>query len=224
MNDGTQDANIVAYPPNVVRRGDALFTVNAVPGATVYGERLVDIDGVEHRQWNPMRSKLAALLLLGGLQLPLRRDSNVLYLGAASGTTSSHVSDICSDGIVYCVEVSQRSFRDLVGLCEVRSNMIPIMADASLPEGFDSMIDRVDLVYQDIAQRAQTEIFLANMRHFDAPSGILMLKSRSVDVNRDPGKVFADVKAKLSAEGLRVTDAVVLERYSKDHAAFVVEV
>lgn len=224
MNDGTPGADGAAYPPNVVRRGDALFTVNAVPGATVYGERLVDIDGVEHRQWNPMRSKLAALLLLGCKELQLKRDSSVLYLGAASGTTASHVSDICSDGIVYCVEVSQRSFRDLVGLCEARSNMIPIMADASLPEGFDSMIDKADFVYQDIAQRAQTEIFLTNMRHFEAPSGILMLKSRSVDVNCDPRKVFAEVKGKLSAGGLCVMDAVALERYSKDHAAFVVEV
>jgi len=223
MSDGRLTSSNTGPLPNVVRHGDSLFTANAVPGATVYGERLVDIDGIEHRQWNPMRSKLAALLLLCERELPLKRDSRVLYLGSASGTTASHVSDICSEGIVYCVEVSQRSFRDLVGLCEVRSNMIPIMADASLPEGFDSMVERVDFVYQDIAQRQQTDIFLTNMRHFEAPAGVLMLKSRSVDVNRDPRRVFAEVKGKLSAEGLHVVEAVELERYSKDHAAFVVE-
>ncbi len=212
------------YPPNVTRRGDGLFTVNAVPSVAVYGERLVDIESVEHRQWNPMRSKLAAMLLLGGRVPKLGRDSSVLYLGAASGTTASHVSDICSEGIVYCVEVSQRSFRDLVGLCEARSNMIPILADASLPEGFDSMIDKVDLVYQDIAQRSQTEIFIMNMRHFGAASGVLMLKSRSIDVNRDPKRVFADVRSKLIARGLHVSETVALERYSRDHSAFVVEV
>lgn len=224
MNLRRPETAITSSVPNVVRREEALFTVNAVPGVEVYGEQLVDIDGVEHRRWNPMRSKLAALMLLGCGEVPLRRDSNVLYLGAASGTTASHVSDICADGVVYCVEVSQRSFRDLVRLCETRSNMIPILADASGPEAYGTMADRVDLVYQDIAQRQQADIFLRNMRHFDAHDGILMLKSRSIDVNKEPKRVFAEVRAKLSAEGARVREIVEIGRYSKDHAAFVVEV
>ena len=224
MSGRSREHPSVALPPSVVRRGEALFTANAVPGTAVYGEDLVDIDGVEHRRWNPMRSKLAALLLLARKELKLTQDSRVLYLGAASGTTASHVSDICTGGIVYCVEVSQRSFRDLVRLCEQRSNMIPIIADATRPEGFEGLVEGVDFVYQDIAQRLQADIFVRNLRHFGARSGVLMLKSRSVDVNRAPERVFSEVRAKLAAQGVRVTEIVALERYSKDHAAFIVEV
>ncbi|MGD9962612.1 MAG: fibrillarin-like rRNA/tRNA 2'-O-methyltransferase, partial [Thermoplasmata archaeon] len=120
--------------PNVYTTGRTLMTVNAARDRNVYGERLVEFGGVQYRSWDPMRSKLAALMLAGGRDLGLDRSSRVLYLGAASGTTASHVSDVASSGIVYCVEISPRSFRDLVGVCESRGNMIPIMADASRPE------------------------------------------------------------------------------------------
>jgi len=152
----------------------------------------------------------------------LDRTTRVLYLGAASGTTASHVSDIASSGLVYCVEVSQRSFRDLVGVCESRRNMIPIMADASRPEDYSHMVEGVDLVYQDIAQRDQAEIFVRNMRHFEAPRGILMLKSRSVDVNREPADVYSEVRRELVSKGLVVREVVDISRHSADHAAFVV--
>lgn len=208
--------------PNVYTTGRTLMTVNAAPGVNVYGERLVEFQGTQYRSWDPMRSKLAALMLLGGRGLGLDRSSRVLYLGAASGTTASHVSDVASSGIVYCVEVSQRSFRDLVGVCESRRNMIPIMADASMPEGYSHMVEGVDLVYQDIAQRDQAEIFVRNMRHFEADRGILMLKSRSVDVNREPAAVYADAKKELASKGLRVREVVDISQYAKDHAAFVV--
>ena len=224
MSRGPVDAELNSAPSGVVRRGDAVFTANAAPGLAVYGEELVDFGGVEHRRWDPKRSKLAAMVLLGREELRLRRDSRVLYLGAASGTTASHVSDICVEGMVYCVEVSQRSFRDLVRLCEARPNMIPILADASRPEAYAQIVEAADIVYQDIAQRLQVDIFVRNMRFFEASSGVLMLKSRSIDVNKDPRKVFADVRAKLSAEGMRVIEFVELEPYAKDHAAFVLEV
>lgn len=212
----------VGGAPNVYTTGRTLMTVNAAPGVNVYGERLVEFAGVQYRSWDPLRSKLAALILLGGRDLGLDRPSRVLYLGAASGTTASHVSDIASSGMVYCVEVSQRSFRDLVGVCESRRNMIPIMADASAPEGYSHMVEGVDLVYQDIAQRDQAEMFVRNMRHFDVERGILMLKSRSVDVNREPGDVYAETRRELASKGLRVREAVDISQYAKDHAAFVV--
>ena len=37
-----------------------LYTVSAAPGKRVYGERTPVIDGVEYREWSPMRSKLSA--------------------------------------------------------------------------------------------------------------------------------------------------------------------
>ncbi len=208
--------------PNVYTTGRTLMTVNAARDKNVYGERLVEFGEVQYRSWDPMRSKLAAAILLGVRDLGLDRSSRVLYLGAASGTTASHVSDIASSGIVYCVEVSPRSFRDLVGVCESRKNMIPILADASRPEDYSHMVEGVELVYQDIAQRDQAEIFARNMRHFDVQRGILMLKSRSVDVNRDPGSVYSEVRKELTSKGFEVREALDISQYSADHAAFVV--
>lgn len=49
---------------------------------------------VEYRAWNPFRSKLAAAILGGIDQIHIKPGAKVLYLGAASGTTVSHVSDI----------------------------------------------------------------------------------------------------------------------------------
>jgi len=204
--------------------GKALYTVNAVPGVAVYGESLVRQDGVEYRFWDPARSKLAAAILLGALGFGLDESTKVLYLGAASGTTASHVSDIVVNGAVHCVEISERSFRDLISVCESRKNMFPILADANRPEDYAHEIEGVELVYQDIAQRNQVDIFVRNMAAFDAEHGVLMLKSRSVNVNRKPKELFAEVRKELVAKGLRVASVIDLERYSKDHAAFVMGV
>jgi fibrillarin-like pre-rRNA processing protein len=204
--------------------GKDLLTVNAAPGKTVYGERLLAVNGVEYRAWNPHRSKLAAAILLGARDFGLDGSTKVLYLGAASGTTASHVSDIVANGVVHCVEISERSFRDLVAVCETRRNMIPHMADANQPEEYAHIIEGVELVYQDIAQRNQVDIFVRNMAAFDAEHGLLMLKSRSINVNRRPKEVFAEVRKDLASRSFNVRKVIDLERYAKDHAAFFVEV
>jgi fibrillarin-like pre-rRNA processing protein len=209
--------------PGVFTDGSRLLTMNAAPGQDVYGEELVLVNGLEYRVWNPYRSKLAAVILLGTKRLGIDRSSKVLYLGAASGTTASHVSDIVVNGVVHCVEFSERSFRDLVRVCETRRNMMPYLADANAPEAYAHVIEGVEFVYQDIAQRNQVDIFVRNMAAFEAERGILMLKSRSVDVNRIPKDVFADVRKALVSKGLGVRSMVPLERYSKDHACFIVE-
>ena len=200
-----------------------MVTVNAVPGVNVYGERLMDFGDVQYRSWDPNRSKLAAMILLGGRDFGLDRSTKVLYLGAASGTTVSHISDIVTDGIVYCIEISHRVFRDLVHVCESRKNMIPVLADASRPVDYAHMIEGVGLVYQDIAQRNQADIFVRNMFAFETERGILMLKSRSVDVSKDPKEVYADVKRFLTLKNLEVKQVIDLDEYAKDHAAFIVE-
>ncbi|MFQ5838807.1 MAG: fibrillarin-like rRNA/tRNA 2'-O-methyltransferase, partial [Thermoplasmata archaeon] len=100
--------------------GRTLYTENLVPGTSVYGERLVRKGSLEFRAWNPRRSKLAALLLKGFPQYPFEEDSTVLYLGAATGTTASHISDLVPRGVVYCVEVSPKTFQKLLILSEQR--------------------------------------------------------------------------------------------------------
>jgi len=209
--------------PGVFTDGKDLFTMNGAPWKNVYGERLISINGIEFRHWDPHRSKLAGMILLGGRDFGLDPSSKVLYLGAASGTTASHVSDIVTGGVVWCVEISERSFRDLVKVCEVRKNMMPILADANTPHEYGHMIEGVELVYQDVAQRNQVEIFIKNMAAFEAGKGILMLKSRSINVNRSPKSVYAEVKKQLTGACLKVKEVIDLQRYAKDHAAFIVE-
>ena len=191
-------------------------------GESVYGERFVRSGGEQYREWNPWRSKLAAVIRNGLRELPFERDSQVLYLGAASGTTASHVSDLCPDGKVCCVEISARSFRDLLKVCAARPNMFPIKADAHRPDSYRSMAGEVDIIYQDIAQRDQDAVFLKNAAAFlrEGGKGILMLKARSVAVAERPEEVFRRTLDALGRDRrLRVIERVRLEPYHKDHLA-----
>src|SRR3989449_11413836 len=133
--------------------GPWLLTRNLVPGATVYGEGLVRGSDGEFRRWDANRSKLAAYLKRGGRVWPFRLRSSVLYLGAGSGTTASHVSDICADGTVTAVEISPRSFRDLLTLSEKPPNLGPILGDAAKPESSAGQTGPAAVPYQDVAHR-----------------------------------------------------------------------
>jgi len=182
----------------------------------VYGERILE----GYRLWDPFRSKLAALLLKGRSRRPvLARDAKVLYLGAATGTTVSHISDIVCDGLVYAVEFSPRSMRDLVRLCERRKNIVPILADAARPEEYAFLVESVDLVYQDVAQRNQAEIASRNCARYLKSRGdlILMLKTRSVDVTASPEAVLqAEMK---NMQGLDLLQVLDLLPFHQDHFA-----
>src|SRR5512141_477504 len=129
----------------VIKDKKQLATKNLDPGKAVYGEKLIPVEGVEYRIWDPRRSKLGAMLLKK-FDIPLREDSKVLYLGAASGTTVSHVSDIVSKGAVYAVEFAPRSMRDLIGLASRRKNLFPILADAGKPDIYSYLVEPVDLI------------------------------------------------------------------------------
>ncbi|MCS7131964.1 MAG: fibrillarin-like rRNA/tRNA 2'-O-methyltransferase, partial [Hadesarchaea archaeon] len=172
-----------------------LATKNLTPGTQVYGEKLVRFKDVEYRTWDPYRSKLAAAILREIADLPIIEGAKVLYLGAASGTTASHVSDLVGPkGSVYCVEISSRPLRDLLLVCSKRANMIPLLADAAKVESYSSLIEQVDVIYQDIAQPEQTDILLANVRTFlrDGGHAMLALKARSIDVTKEPKEIFRD--------------------------------
>lgn len=60
---------------------------------------------IEYRAWNPFRSKLAAAILGGVDQIHIKPGAKVMYLGAASGTTVSHVSDIVGPVSLLCCSV-----------------------------------------------------------------------------------------------------------------------
>ena len=208
----------------VFREGRDLFTRNASPGERVYGEELRISGGVEYRLWDPFRSKLAALLLKGAPNDLWGDVRSVLYLGAAHGTTVSHMLDVWPDADVFAVEKSVTSFAPLLALARRRSNLLPLLTDAQLPERYQADVGLVDLLYQDVAQRNQAAIFVENARACLAPggTGILMLKVRSVTQRRPGPAVVREARGELQRGGLSVRAEITLAPFSKDHVALLV--
>jgi fibrillarin-like pre-rRNA processing protein len=205
-----------------------LATRNLTPGKTVYGERLIRFKKVEYRVWDAFRSKLAAAILKGVKTVPVKPGTRVLYLGAASGTTPSHVSDIVGEeGHVYCVEFASRSIRELVNnVAAYRLNMSPFLEDARAPEKYSMFIPgKVDCIYCDVAQPEQARILADNADVFLKPSGWVMLavKAQSIDVTKDPLAVYKQEAKVLKKRGFDVKEIVRLEPYDKAHAMVVAQ-
>jgi fibrillarin-like pre-rRNA processing protein len=192
--------------------GDQL--VSEGPGG-VYGERMIQ----GYRQWSPKRSKFSALYhLQRGVEL--EGHHKVLYLGAANGTTVSHVADYTE--VVYAVEPAPRPMQDLLVVAQTRKNIIPLMADARKPERYLPLVEKVDIIYQDVAQPDQVKILHDNIR-FLTPDGVMvfMLKPRSIDVTKSPSDVATTVNEALSTNGIRTDSCTWLAPFYPDHAAFI---
>ena len=206
-----------------------LATKNLTSGRNVYGERLIRHEGVEYRIWDAFRSKLAAAILKNLKTVPIKPNHKVLYLGAASGTTASHVSDIVGEkGYVYCVEFASRAIRELVNnVCAYRLNMSPMLEDARFPEKYAMFIGgKVDDIYCDIAQPEQAKILADNADLFLRKSGWIMLavKAQSIDVTEEPSEVYKREVKVLENRGFRVDEVVHLEPYDKAHAMVVAQI
>ncbi|MBR9690308.1 fibrillarin-like rRNA/tRNA 2'-O-methyltransferase [Candidatus Woesearchaeota archaeon] len=179
----------------------------------------------DYRRWDSERSKLCAAILKGVSQIGIKEGNIVLYLGASSGTTPSHISDIVGkDGFLFAVEFSPIMAKDLVFLAEKRKNIAPILADANKPITYSKLVTQADVVYQDIAQKNQSEIFLKNCEMYLKPGGfgLLFVKARSVDVAKKPKEIFMQVRKELEKEVV-IVDYRELEPYEKDHCVFVVK-
>ena len=205
-----------------------LATRNLTPGRTVYGERLIRFKKVEYRVWDAFRSKLAAAIIKGVQTVPITIGNRVLYLGAASGTTPSHVSDIVGEeGHVYCVEFASRSLRDLVNnVAAYRLNLSPFLEDARFPEKYAMFIPgKVDCIYCDVAQPEQAKLLADNADVLLKPAGWVMLavKAQSIDVTKDPLAVYKQEAKILKKRGFNVKEIVRLEPYDKAHAMIVAQ-
>ena len=208
--------------PGVFRTGRDLYTRNAVPGETVYGEPLRTESGTEYRLWDPWRSKLCAFLA-NGAPTPLWSEvRTVLYLGAAHGTTVSHLSDALPEASIFAIEKSPTSFAPLLALARRRKNLLPILADAQLPERYAADVGPVDLLVQDVAQRDQPRIFLENADACRARRGILMLKIRSVTQRLPPRDVVRGARRELGSSGLAVAEGADLGPFAREHVALTV--
>merc|ERR1719260_461571 len=174
---------------------------------------------VEYRVWNPFRSKLAAAILGGVDKIHMPPGSKVLYLGAASGTTVSHVSDVVGpEGMVYAVEFSHRSGRDLLNMAKKRTNVVPIIEDARHPHKYRMLIPMVDTIFADVAQPDQARIVALNASYFLKVGGnfVISIKANCIDSTAEAEAVFAGEVKKMQAQ-----EQVTLEPYERDHAVVV---
>jgi len=218
------------FPGVFIGRGksDTLLTLNAVPGASVYGEKrvVVPLQGkkIEYRSWNCYRSKLAASIACGLKDLSIRPGSVVLYLGAANGTTVSHVAEIVGEeSLVYAVEFSQRSGRDLLSLSTKRANIVPIIADARAPSAYRMLVPMADVIFSDVSQSDQSRIVMENAKYFLKNEGSIMIsvKASSVDSSLPAETVYANELNWLKRNGFVFREKVLLEPYEKNHAMLV---
>ncbi|MCJ1404549.1 Small subunit processome complex component [Xylographa trunciseda] len=225
------------HPGVFVARGkeDMLVTKNMTPGESVYGEKRISVettpannaDGeiapatkTEYRVWNPFRSKLAAGILGGLDDLFIRPGSKVLYLGAASGTSVSHVADIVGPtGTVFAVEFSHRSGRDLINMATHRTNVIPIIEDARHPLRYRMLVSMVDVIFADVAQPDQARIVGLNAHLYLKVGGaaLVSIKANCIDSTAAPEAVFAREVQKMRDERLKPLEQLTLEPFERDH-------
>jgi fibrillarin-like pre-rRNA processing protein len=198
-----------------------LATKSLDRGFRVYGERLFRIGDEEYREWIPYRSKLAAAILSGIKEIGIRSGSRVLYLGVASGTTASHVSDIIGEkGMLYGVDFAPMVLAQFKrNVADRRKNVVAIYADARFPTTYKSIVGQVDFVYCDIAQPEQAKILAENARLMLKDEGLAMIaiKARSIDSVEEPSKVYKQEIAVLESKGLAVLEKVDLGKYEQDH-------
>ncbi len=203
-----------------------LYTKNAVVGKRVYGERLISHRGTEYREWDPYRSKIAALILENPITNFLAENLKCLYLGASSGTSISHLSDIMTTGIIYGVEFAERSMRQLIQNSSDRTNIIPILGDARFPEEYAKYIfTDIDLIYQDVAQPHQAEIALSNCNYYLKNNGLLIIaiKSQSIDSLQKSEQIYEQEKKILEKAGYTIIESINIHKYAANHIILVVK-
>ncbi len=211
--------------PGVYENEQKYYTKNLMPGTALFGESLLKLDTIEYRNIDPTRSKLAAAVKKKIKVTGICEGDTVLYLGASHGYTLSFISDIIGQkGIIFAVDTAYKVFRSLFHVSNERHNVVPIYADAAHPVTYARSICAVDVVYQDVAQKNQVDIFDANFSLYvkDSGIGVLVVKTRCIDAAAAPQKVADEVKKTLRAKGYTLIDAKNLDPDERDHAYIVV--
>jgi len=217
-----------------LKKFDGIFSIdrkiatrNLTPGEKVYGEELIKKGIIEYRIWDYFRSKPAAAIKKGIKNFPIKKGDKILYLGIASGTTASHFSDIIGEeGIIYGIDVAERVLKDIIRVAEKRGNILPILSDARIPEKYaNQILEKVDLVYADVADPEEVELFIRNCKMFlkEKGYGMIAIKSQSIDVTKEPKVIYEESRKKLEKENFKILDFVILDPYDKAHGFFVIQ-
>ena len=148
----------------------------------------------------------------------IRPGAKVLYLGAASGTSVSHVADIVGPtGTVFAVEFSHRSGRDLINMATHRTNVIPIIEDARHPLRYRMLVSMVDVIFADVAQPDQARIVGLNAHLYLKVGGgvVVSVKANCIDSTAAPEAVFAREVQKLKEERIKPFEQLTLEPFER---------
>ena len=113
-------------------------------------------------------------------------------------------------GIVYAVEFSHRSGRDLINMAKTRPNIIPIIEDARHPLKYRMLVGMVDCVFADVAQPDQARIIMLNAHYFLKVGGgiVISIKANCIDSTVAAEKVFVVERQKLVEEDLKLKEQV----------------
>ena len=170
--------------------------------------------------WNPYHSKLSAYLAAGGENWPFKANSKILYLGSAEGNTISYLSEISKTNTITAVDISAVAMAELLVLAKSKKNIIPSLNDAHFPERYRIQANNPEIIYQDIAQNDQVDIFVRNCKYFKPKYAFLMLKTQSISgKNKD---IFKDTEEKLK-ENFEKVETVNINKLAKGHSAYYME-
>jgi rRNA 2''-O-methyltransferase fibrillarin (EC 2.1.1.-) len=191
----------------------------ATHGEPVYGE---PVDAAGWRVWDTNRSKVGAVLQTHG-DPGFDPTDRVLYLGAATGTTVSHLADMGM--CVYAIEISPYAAESLLAVSATRPRLFPIIADARRPSQYAGMVESdLSWLIQDVASAQQVQIAAENRRFLaDDGRALVFIKARSIDATAAPTAVFESVETQL-AETFEITHRIAMDRTHRDHRALIARV
>ena len=170
--------------------------------------------------WNPYHSKLSAYVLGKGKNWPFTKESKILYLGSAEGNTVKFLSKLCVNGEIIAIDISAIAMAELIALAEKETNIIPFLGDAHFPNKYQAYARKPDILYQDVAQADQIEIFTRNYKFFNPKCGFLMIKSRSMS-GKDKN-IFDKVENILKKE-FNYLEIIDITKWAKGHKAYYVK-
>jgi len=189
-----------------------------------YGEEVIKKEDYYLREWSPFSSKISAAIKKGFV-LPDLKNKNILYLGASTGTTVSHLSDLEPKAIVG-VDISSSTMLPFLELVKKRDNIFPLLFDAGHLEDCKILKkEKFDFVFQDIAQKNMISTFINNLNLF-ASKGVhaIALKTNSIDTTKTPKQVLdASVKL-LESANIKVDKIYDLNPFEKNHYFIVVRI
>lgn len=206
--------------PGIFEWDGKLLTKNLVPGNRSYDESQVTLSNVNYRIWNAYHSKLAAGIKKGLNELRIKEGAKVLYLGCAEGKTVSHLSDaVGKNGLIFGVDISARAMQSFMKLTESRENVLPVLADADQPDAYADHLkgQKIDLLFQDVAQKNQAEILCKNAQFLEkGGQALLSLKARSVQSHVDPKEILRD-EIEVLEKVFEVRQVLNLAPFEDDH-------